>query len=69
MVHYYQNLKKNKHYLKKNGGTKMKALIMEANRTGYGKDQIRATMTVGDLIAFLEEYDEDTLIYTSQHNG
>lgn len=47
----------------------MKALIMEANRTGYGKDQIRATMTVGDLIAFLEEYDEDTLIYTSQDNG
>lgn len=47
----------------------MQALIMEANRTGYSKDQIRATMTVGELIAFLEEYDEDTLIYTSQDNG
>ena len=47
----------------------MQVLIMEANRTGYGTDQIRRTMTVGELIAFLSEYDEDTLIYTSQDNG
>ena len=47
----------------------MKALIMEAERTGYAVDQIRQTMTVGELIAFLSDYDEDTPIYTSQDNG
>ena len=47
----------------------MRALIMEAERTGYSIDQIRQTMTVGDLIAFLSDYDEDTPIYTSQDNG
>ena len=47
----------------------MRALIMETERTGYSIDQIRQTMTVGDLIAFLSDYDEDTQIYTSQDNG
>lgn len=47
----------------------MRALIMEAERTGYAVDQIRQTMTVGELIAFLSDYDEDTPIYTSQDNG
>ena len=47
----------------------MKALIMEANRTGYAPDQIYSTMTVGELIAFLSDFDEDMPIYTSQDNG
>ncbi len=47
----------------------MQALVMEANRTGYAKDQINSTMTVGELIALLSDYDEDTPIYTSQDNG
>lgn len=47
----------------------MSVLIMEAERTGYGADQIRRTMTVGELIAFLSDYDENTLIYTSQDKG
>ena len=47
----------------------MRALIMEAERTGYSIDQIRQTMTVGELIAFLSDYDEDTPIYPSQDNG
>jgi hypothetical protein len=47
----------------------MKALFMEAERTSYGIDQIRDTMTVGELIAFLSDYDEDMPIYTSQDNG
>jgi len=47
----------------------MKALFMEAERTSYGIDQIRNTMTVGELIAFLSDYDEDMPIYTSQDNG
>ena len=41
----------------------MKKLVIEAHRDGYGIDQIRHTMTVGELIEFLEQYDEDTPIY------
>ncbi len=47
----------------------MRALIMEAERTGYSIDQIRQTMTVGELIAFLSDFNEDMQIYTSQDNG
>ena len=38
-------------------------LIINAKREGYGTDQIRRTMTVGDLIDALAEYDSDTLVY------
>ena len=38
----------------------MKKLICSTFREGYGIDQIRRTMTVGELINFLAQYDEDT---------
>ena len=38
-------------------------LIIDARREGYGTDQIRKTMTVGDLIDMLDQYDEDTPVY------
>ena len=44
------------------------ALIFNADREGYGIDQIQRTMTVGDLIDFLSQYDEDMPIYTA-HDG
>lgn len=47
----------------------MKSLIYSTFREGYGLDQVRKTMTVGELIAFLEDYDEDTPIYLSFDNG
>lgn len=47
----------------------MKDLILEANRTGYGTDQINHTMTIGELMAFLQDFDEDTKIYISNDNG
>lgn len=47
----------------------MKRLIYSTFREGYGTDQIRKTMTVGELIAFLEDYDGDTPIYLSFDNG
>ena len=47
----------------------MEVLIMEANREGYSIDQIRETWTVGQLIGWLEQFDDDTPIYTSQDNG
>ena len=38
-------------------------LIIEANREGYAIDQINRTMTVGELISMLEQFDEDTPVY------
>lgn len=47
----------------------MKKLIFNTFREGYGIDQIRRTMTVGELIGFLGDFDEDTPIYLSFDNG
>jgi hypothetical protein len=47
----------------------MSKLIYSTFREGYGVDQIRNTMTVGELIAFLEDFDEDTPVYLSFDNG
>lgn len=47
----------------------MEKLIYSASRDGYGIDQIRRTMTVGELIYFLSQYDEDTPVYLSFDNG
>lgn len=41
----------------------MEKLIINAQREGYGTDQIRKTMTVGELIEFLSNYDDDTPVY------
>lgn len=47
----------------------MKKLTYSTFREGYGIDQVRRTMTVGELIAFLEDYDENTPIYLGFDNG
>lgn len=47
----------------------MEKLIYSTFREGYGIDQISRTMTVGELISFLEDYDENTPIYLSFDNG
>ena len=47
----------------------MKKLVLNAEREAYAIDQIRHTMTTGELIRLLEEYDEDTPIYLSHDNG
>ena len=47
----------------------MKKLVYSTFREGYGIDQVCKTMTVGELIAFLEDYDESTPIYLSFDNG
>lgn len=40
------------------------AVIIDTFREGYGPDQVRRTMTVGELIRFLQNtYDEDEEIY------
>ena len=47
----------------------MKEIVyISANREGYGIDQVRHTMTVGELIAYLEQFDEDAQVYL-RHDG
>ena len=41
----------------------MSKIIINARRQGYATDQISHTMTVGQLIDFLQEFDEDAEIY------
>lgn len=47
----------------------MEKLLYQTFREGYGIDQVRQTMTVGELIEFLINYDADTPIYLSFDNG
>lgn len=47
----------------------MEKLLLQTCREGYGIDQIRRTMTIGELIDFLGNYDEDTPVYLSFDNG
>lgn len=44
-------------------------LTMKAEREGYAPDQIARTMTVGELIEFLNNFDEDEKIYLSHDKG
>lgn len=47
----------------------MRVLTIGAHRNGYGFDKVNKTMTVGDLIYFLEGYPEDTPVYISNDRG
>lgn len=44
-------------------------LYINGARTGYSPRQIEHTMTVGELISWLEQYDDDTLVYLKNDNG
>lgn len=39
------------------------AVIINANREGYGTDQVRRTMTIGELIETLSQFDPDEQVY------
>ena len=47
----------------------MDILIIDAKRTGYSPEQCGKTLTVGELIDVLSDYEEDTPIYLSHDNG
>ena len=47
----------------------MAKLILNTTREGYGTDQIRRTMTAGELVEFLSDFDEDMPVYLSFDNG
>ena len=42
---------------------------IEAQREGYALNQITSTMTVGELINYLSQFDEDTKVYLSHDGG
>lgn len=44
-------------------------VLIDAQREGYSTDQIRHTMTVGELIAYLEQFEDDSPVYLSHDNG
>ena len=46
----------------------MKALIIEAMRESYGKENV-ATMTVGELRHFLEDFEDDLPVILSHDRG
>ena len=47
----------------------MKALYIEGKRNGYDPDSCGRTLTVGELIALLSEFDEDRLVYLRNDSG
>lgn len=48
----------------------MKARIyIEGRREGYAPDQIYRTMTVGELIDFLSQFDEEAEVLLDNDNG
>lgn len=47
----------------------MAKLFINANRDGYSPDQCGKTMTVGELINYLMEFDEDAEIFLKHDNG
>lgn len=47
----------------------MNKLFIEGRRNGYSPDQCGNTMTVKEMIEWLEQFDEDTEIYLRNDNG
>ena len=47
----------------------MSKLYIEGKRNGYGTDQCGRTLTVGELIALLSDFDEDMPVYLRNDNG
>lgn len=44
-------------------------LIIEVRREGYSLSQISKTLTVGELIEILDQYEDHTQIFTNHDNG
>ena len=47
----------------------MANLFIQNIRNGYAPDQCGNTMTVAELIEYLEQFEEDTKVYISNDNG
>lgn len=46
-----------------------KALFIEGRRNGYSPDQCGRTMTVEELIGWLEQFDYDSPVYLTNDRG
>lgn len=44
-------------------------LTIDGRREGYAPNQIGDTMTVGELIDYLSQYDDETLVMINNDNG
>ena len=44
-------------------------LFIKGRRDGYAPEQCYETITVGEMIEILKQYDEDTEIYLKNDNG
>ena len=47
----------------------MSYITFETKREGYAPDKCGNTMTVGELIQYLEQFDEDAKVFYSNDNG
>jgi len=47
----------------------MTKLFIEGNRNGYSPEQCGRTMTVSELIAYLEQFDDDMPVYLRNDRG
>ena len=47
----------------------MEELFINGKKNGYDVDQCGKTLTVGELIEILQEYDEDSPVYLRNDNG
>lgn len=47
----------------------MNKLFIEGRRNGYSTEQCGRTMTVGELIDYLSQFDEGTEVYLNNDNG
>lgn len=47
----------------------MKVLFIDGRRNGYSPEQCGETLTVGEMIAYLEQFDEDMPLYLKNDNG
>ena len=47
----------------------MTKLFIEGNRNGYSPEQCGRTMTVCELMAYLEQFEDDTPVYLKNDQG
>lgn len=47
----------------------MNVIFIEGRRNGYTPSQCGETMTVGEMISWLEQFDEDAPVYLKNDNG
>ena len=47
----------------------MSYITLETKREGYAPDQCGSTRTVGELVDYLSQFDEEAKVYFSNDNG